>query len=164
MAEWPCHWVQVADSIRPFMEMKGDMRALTDKLKAHDWAQRSPETKEAADAALKDMELLAQLLEAMGADLKLFRWIPWVTRYAHARLLSEVLSAVMKLSCCCCDLIMVRTATNKLIWLCDKPLADAHAGLTTDATCGSEHVPCWQDSAVRQCDCAALEPIPFSKC
>ncbi len=55
------------------MEMKGDMRALTDKLKAHDWAKRSPETKEAADAALKDMELLAQLLEAMGADLKLFR-------------------------------------------------------------------------------------------
>ena len=65
--------MQVADSIQQFIVMKGDMRAMTAKLKAHDWAQRSAETKEAADAALKDMELLSQLLEAMGADLSLFR-------------------------------------------------------------------------------------------
>ena len=65
--------LQVADSIQQFIVMKGDMRAMTDKLKAHDWEKRSAETKEAADAALKDMELLSQLLEAMGADLSLFR-------------------------------------------------------------------------------------------
>ena len=65
--------VQVADSIQHFIVMKGDMRAMTNKLKAHDWAQRSLETKEAAHAALEDMELLSGLLEAMGADLSLFR-------------------------------------------------------------------------------------------
>ena len=65
--------LQVADSIQQFIVMKGDMRAMTDKLKAHDWEKRSAEAKEAADAALKDMELLSQLLEAMGADLSLFR-------------------------------------------------------------------------------------------
>ena len=63
----------MADSIQQFIVMKGDIRSMTAKLKAHGWEQRSQETKEAADAALKDMELLAQLLEAMGADLSLFR-------------------------------------------------------------------------------------------
>lgn len=65
--------MQVADSIQQFIVMKGDMRAMTEKLKARDWAKRSQETKEAAEAALNDMELLSGLLEAMGADLSLFR-------------------------------------------------------------------------------------------
>jgi len=63
----------VADNIEQFIVMKGSIAAMTDKLKGHDWEKRSTETQEAADAALKDMELLSQLLEAMGADLNRFR-------------------------------------------------------------------------------------------
>lgn len=46
--------LQAADRIKPFTEMEGSMRDMIRKLKAYDWAMRSAEAKETADAALKD--------------------------------------------------------------------------------------------------------------
>lgn len=65
--------MQVADRIEPFTKMKGDMRTMIKELKARDWASCSAEANKAADVALKDMELLSDLLEAFGINLKLFR-------------------------------------------------------------------------------------------
>ena len=66
--------LQAADRIKPFTEMEGSMRDMIRKLKAYDWAMRSAEAKETADAALKDMDLLLDLLEAMGGELSIFRY------------------------------------------------------------------------------------------